>query len=70
MTGNLSEQLAIYGELGCAIDLAATQDWTAEIGGGVVFAFHERGWIDLAVYVGLTDSSADFTPVLRCGWQF
>ena len=70
LTGNLSERFAVYGELGGAVDLASSQDWTTEIGAGVIYAFNERGWVDLAVYTGLTDSSADFTPVLRCGWQF
>ena len=70
MTVNLSERLALYGELGYAVDLAITQDWTAEAGVGMVYAFNDRGWIDIAFYAGLTEASPDYTPVLRSGWQF
>ncbi len=69
-THGLSDRHTIYYEFLYAIDLAARSDWSGEVGLGWTYTLSDRGWIDVAVYIGLTRAAPDYTPILRFGWHF
>jgi hypothetical protein len=52
------------------MDRADSSNWWGEAGLGVVRTIGERGWLDLAIYAGLTKAAPDVSPILRIGWQF
>ena len=61
---------SFYGEFYSWAETARFSEWSGEVGVGITCAVGEAGWIDLACYVGLTRAAPDYTPALRCGWQF
>ncbi|MCF7689024.1 MAG: transporter [Cephaloticoccus sp.] len=65
-----SDKVALYGEFAGWTDLQDMRNGSGEVGVGVTYAFHQQGWMDFALYVGLTRAAPDYTPVLRSGWQF
>lgn len=70
VTRTLSERWSAYAEFYGYAPTNAWRDWSGELGCGVTCAMGESGWIDIACYVGLTRAASDYTPALRCGWQF
>ena len=70
LTWAQGDSWSFYGELYSWTETAAPRNWSGELGVGVTCAVGETGWVDLACYVGLTRAAPDYTPALRCGWQF
>lgn len=69
-TRTWSETWSGYAELSGWMDNADSSNWWGEIGLGALRTLGERGWLDLAIYAGLTKAAPDFSPILRFGWQF
>lgn len=65
-----SETWSGYTELSVWLDRADSSNWWGEAGLGVVRTIGERGWLDLAIYAGLTKAAPDISPIIRVGWQF
>ena len=65
-----SETWSGYAEASVWVDRADSANWWGEGGVGILRTLGERGWLDLAIYAGLTKAAPDFSPILRFGWQF
>jgi hypothetical protein len=70
LTHWLNGRWGIYGEVYAWSDASILRDASVEIGVGVTCAVGETGWVELACYVGVTRVAVDYTPALRCGWDF
>lgn len=70
LTHWLNGRWGIYGEVYAWSDASILREASVEIGLGVTCAVGETGWVELACYVGVTRVAVDYTPALRCGWDF
>lgn len=61
---------SFYGELYGWTVTRQWDNWSGELGLGLIRAVGETGWVDVGCYVGLTRAAPDYAPAVRCGWQF
>lgn len=61
-------QLCAYLETVAIVSEGASREWSGELGVGLTHTTKRGLTLDLALYVGVTRSAPDWTPVLRLVW--